>query len=111
MILDGESEGPVALAKPFGVGVRVIGRIIQHLNLQQLPRILDFRYLVDEPLDDIALVENRQLNRHSRKLVEPRYGLLGRVLSVLKICSDNVVSVKAVNRENRKNAEIRDQER
>src|SRR5207302_11155255 len=41
--------------------LRFVGGIVQNLNLQQLPRIVETRDSFRESLNDIALIENWQL--------------------------------------------------
>ena len=45
---------------------RVIGGIIQHLDLEQLARVIDFADRFQQTLDHVDLVKDRQLHRHFR---------------------------------------------
>ena len=48
-----------------------ISRIVQHLNLQKLVRIIDVAGLFDQPLHNIALVIKRQLDGDAGKPIKP----------------------------------------
>src|SRR5580704_2906642 len=61
-ILDRMPDVPVLLTKGLGVLVAVVSRIVKHLNLQKFARVLDFYGLVDEALQHITFVIQRQLD-------------------------------------------------
>src|SRR4051794_16089198 len=42
--------------------LRVVGRIIQHLDLQPIARIIQTADRIEQTLDDVDLIENRQLH-------------------------------------------------
>ena len=69
-IVDPMPHVAIALAQRLGELMRVVGRIVQHLDLQQLGRILDLHHLVDQPLQNVAFVIKGQLNRNRRQLFE-----------------------------------------
>ena len=56
MILDRVAHVAVALHQGFGKRRGVVGGIVQHLDLQQLPRIVHLHHFVDQPLDYVAFV-------------------------------------------------------
>ena len=91
--------------------MRVVGRIVQHLNLQQCFRVLDFRHFIDQALDDVALVVNRQLDGHRRQLRKTYPRIFRGVLPVLEISTDDIVAMQAVDGENGKRSEIGDEQR
>src|SRR5205823_5354576 len=47
---------------------RLIGRVIQHLNLKSVTRIVQLANRIDQTVDDELLVEDRQLDGHKRQL-------------------------------------------
>jgi hypothetical protein len=49
---------------------RFVGRVVQHLDLEPVTRILDAAHGLDQPVDHVHLVVERQLNRHQRQRVE-----------------------------------------
>ena len=50
-------------------GAGVIGRIVEHLDLEAAPRIVERRRGIDESLGDEALVVHRELDRDRREHV------------------------------------------
>ncbi len=56
---------------------RIIGRVIQHLNVEPLARIVERADAVDQPLDHIALVINRQLDGDLRPRARGSYRRCG----------------------------------
>src|SRR2546423_2919819 len=48
----------------------IVGRIVQHLDVEQVFRIIDFANRAQKPLDYIDLIEDRQLHRHHRQLLK-----------------------------------------
>src|SRR5260370_42455668 len=49
---------------------RIVGRIIQHLNLEKFSRIIQFADRVEQTLDYVNFVKDRQLHRHLRQLLK-----------------------------------------
>src|ERR1700730_13060858 len=49
---------------------RIVGRIIQHLNLEKLSRIIQFANRPQQALDHVNFVKDRQLHCHLRQLLE-----------------------------------------
>ena len=49
---------------------RVVGGIVEDLDLQQVARIIDLADRLEQALDNVDLVEDRQLHRHFRQLLE-----------------------------------------
>ena len=110
-ILDRMPDVPVFLAKGFGELMAVVGGIVEHLNLQKFARILDLDGFVDQPLQHVALVIKRQLDRDPGQLVETDGRFADRILPVLEIGANGLESMEPVNRQQRKNAEVGDQYR
>ena len=109
MILDRKSERVISLHKRFGKGSRVVGRIVQHLYLQQLARVIHPRDLVNQPLDNVSLVVNRQLNRDRRQLRKTLGRLACSSLTILEVSANDIVPVHAINREHHQNSKVRNQ--
>ncbi len=95
-IFDGESQGTVAFDQRFGEGVCIVGRIVEHLNLQQAFGVFDLGDFVDEPLDHVTLVIQRELDRDGRQLLEPQRRLVDGLLAVLEVRADGVVAMQPV---------------
>ena len=71
-ILDRMTHRLIACAQRLGERMRLVGGIVQHLDLEQLPRITHLQRLFDKALHDEFLVVKRQLDRDSRQLLEAR---------------------------------------
>ncbi len=92
----GNSGGLVYADQRFGERMRVVGGIVQHLDLQQLARIFHLAGLFDQPLHHVALVIEWKLDGHARKL-GPALGRLGRqIATVLQILPDHLETMAAV---------------
>ena len=83
----------------------LVGGIVEHLNVQQLARIIESRDGFDQPLDHVALVVNRELNRHQRPAFDGRR-LAGNVLPILEIAVDEPVAMQSERREDHQHGEI-----
>ena len=46
---------------------RLVGRVVEHLDLEQLARVVDAADRVDQPIGDVHLVVERQLDRDDRQ--------------------------------------------
>ena len=75
MILDGVAEGAVAFDQGAGKGRGVVGGIVQHLNLEQFPRVVHLDGLFDQAFHHVALVIERQLDGDAGQLIEALRGL------------------------------------
>ncbi len=84
---------------------RLVGGVVQHLDLEQLARIIDLADRVDQPVRDVHLVVDRQLDGDRRQLRERRARHRHLVL-VLHVQIDQVVPVPPVHGENDENEEI-----
>ena len=90
----------------FGDTARFVGGVVQHLNLEQLARILQPADGVDQPIRHVHLVVDRELNRDRRERRQRPGG--DRLLSfVLHVQVHKVVPVPTVDSKNDKNEEIR----
>ena len=77
---------------------RVVGRIVEHLDLQAAGRVVQGAGGPDEPLDDVALVVDRELDGHVRQRIEPLGG--ARAVSPVPVEEvQEIVSVQAVDRQ------------
>jgi hypothetical protein len=50
----------------------IISRVVEELNLQPIARVIKSANSLKEPANHIALIVDRQLNSHLRKVVVPR---------------------------------------
>ena len=88
-----------ALAEFLGARGRdlasLIGRIVQHLNLQELAGIIDFAHRTKQPLGDIHLVEDRQLHCHPRQLLKMATGHR-RTLAVFQVKINDEIAMDPI---------------
>ncbi len=110
-IFDGQSGGLVFPNQRFGERMGIVGGIVQHLDLQQLARVLHLADFFEQPLHHVALVIQRKLDGHVRKLGEARGGLGRAIALVLEILPDHLEAVAAVKRKNNQDREIGNQQR
>ena len=85
--------------------LRFVGGIVQNLNLQQLPRIVETRDSFRESLNDIALIENWQLHGHARPVCD-RWRRRRDIFRILKIVVDQPVAMQPVHGEHEKHDEV-----
>ena len=106
VVLDVHALGGIPPDRELGNALRLVGRIVQDLNLQQLTRILDGADRLDEPVGDVHLVVERKLNRDSRKWIQRRLGPRF-VVPVRHVQIHEVVPMPTVYCENDQNKEVR----
>ena len=86
-----------------------VGRVVQDLNFEQLPRIVEAANGLNQPVGDVHLVVNRKLNRDHRQRVERlRFGWLGFLMPHVKI--HEVGPMPAVHGQNAQDEEIADED-
>ena len=78
-----------------GDGRGLIGRIVQHLHLEQLARVIELRDRLQQPLDHVHLVVHGQLDRDPGQFLEVRQRHRSPI-PVLQIQVDDDVAVQAV---------------
>ena len=76
---------------------RLVGAVVQHLDLELVARVVDPAGLLDDPPGDTLLVVHRQLHRHRRQVREAPLGL-GLLLVVTVVQEHQQVTVQAVDR-------------
>ena len=105
-VLDVDALHRMATHGELGDLPGLVGRIVEHLDFKQLARILDPAYGVEQPIDDVHLVVERQLDGDDWKRVE-RSLRLGLLVLVLHVDVHQVVTVPSINSEDEENEEIR----
>ena len=86
---------------------RIIGRIIQHLNLKKLPRVVQFADGAKQALDHVNFVKDRQLHRHLRQLFKSP-GRDGFTVPVFEKQVDYEVAMDSVGRKTNEHAQVAD---
>ena len=86
----------------------LVRRVVQHLNLEQLARVVDLAHGIDQPVGDVHLVEDGKLDRHPRQHLRRRQR--GRhVALVFHVKIHKVIPVPAVDGEDAQNEEVQDE--
>ncbi len=107
-VVDVDAFGREAADRRLGNGPRLVGRVIEHLDFQQLARVIDAAHRIDQPIRDVHFVVERQLDGDSRQGTQRRERQ--RVLvPVPHVQVDQVIAVPPVNCENNQDEEIRGQ--
>ena len=104
-VLDVDPFGGPAPHRLVGDVPGLVGRVVEHLDFQQLARVVDSADGVDQPVGDVHLVVKRQLNRYNRKGIERRASLRLPVL-VSHVEVDKVVPMPTVNGEDNEHEEV-----
>src|SRR5262245_13638143 len=105
-VMDVEALLPIAFNAGGCNFSRTVARVIENLDFEQFARIADVTYMFHQPFDDIHFVIDWQLNRDTRPLLENALWL-GDLIFVFQIEVYKVVSMDTVNRQHKKNREIR----
>ncbi len=88
-----------------------VGGVVEHLNLQLLARILELADAVHQPIDDVLLVEDGQLDGDLRQLRKARFRIGDFVLAVLVVQINQLVTMHAVERQQHQHHEVGNQQR
>src|SRR5581483_1013226 len=88
----------------------LIRRVIQYLDIQFFPRIVEPADALDQPLSHIPLVEHGQLHGDSRQFCKERGGFHGAILLVLVIEVHQEIAVNAVGGEESENYKVGDEQ-
>jgi hypothetical protein len=84
----------------------LIVRVVQHLNLEPLPRVIQVSDRIDETLHDVQFVIDRELDQHGGKVLEgPLWN--GPLLAKSPVQIDHEESVQAEEAKNSQDGEIR----
>ena len=110
VIADWASPGGIALDQVAGDGLGFVRRIIEHLNVELVRRVIHAANRVQQPLDDEPLVKDGKLDGHPRKIGEMAGGIGGALLPMLVIKIDQDVAMHAVGCQQDQDHEIRDQQ-
>ena len=92
-------------------GLRLVGRVVQNLDLQPIPGVLHRAHGFNQAVDDELLVEDGQLHRHHGQLVElpGRAGIV--ILLVFEVPVAQRVAVHAVKGQHDHHREVGKQHR
>ncbi len=73
-VMDGETLGAIALHRPPRERACLVGRVVEHLDLEQLLRVADAAHRVQQPVHHVHLVEDGELDRDRRKALREGNG-------------------------------------
>ena len=94
---------------------RLVGRVVQQLDLEAVARILQPADRVDQPVDHELLVEDRQLDGHEGQLAlgvsGSRLVPLRRLLLVVVVQPHQLVAMDPIKRQDHHHHEVRNQHR
>ena len=110
-VSDGVAQSRIARHNGGGHLLSFVGRVVQHLNIQFLARILHGADRLNQPVDDELLVEDGQLHGHARQLREVLRGVRMVVLLEFVVVVAHGVTMNAVVREGDHHREVRQQHR
>ena len=96
-----------AIARHF---LRLVGRIVEHLNFEAVARIIELRDAVHQPLDHVALIEDGKLYGNLWPLGDGGRRA-GRVIAIFIEIIDQRVAMNSVRRQNHQHDEIRQHHR
>ncbi len=111
MVADGISQRRVAFDQVARDFDGFVGGIVEHLDVELLPRIFQLADRLQQPLDHILLIEDGQLHGDARQLLEVGRRVGGAVFLVLVIQINQNIAVHAVAGEQDQHNEIRNQQR
>ena len=90
-----------------------VGRVVEQLNVELVFGVVQPANGIEQTIDDVLLVIDRQLHRDARQVsvAEQRRRFCRLPLFVLVIKVDHPVAVRAVSRQNDQNDEVGNQQR
>ena len=89
----------IVLGQTAGHGDRLVGRVIQHLDVQFVQGIIQPAYCFEEPFHHELLIENGKLDRHPRQLRKMSRRIYRAVFLVLVVKIDQHVAMHAIRRQ------------
>src|SRR5580658_9589475 len=91
--------------------MRIVGGIVQHLNLQQFGWIIHLGHFVYQPLHYVTFVIKRKLDGYARQRRPWDRRQLGKSLTMLEITPHHLVAMASVTGQNHQDHEVRNQQR
>src|SRR5579862_5129179 len=111
MVNDGVTQCRITLDQIAGNVDGFVCRIVQQLNVEFFARISQLADRIQQPFDDVLLVENWQLHGDPWQIVESGRRLNRAPVFVLVIKIDQYVTMNAVAGQQNQHNEIRDEQR
>src|SRR5512143_3805762 len=107
-ILDIHAQPDPATTALFIQGCRAVRGVVEHLNLEQIPRVVEAAGGVDGPAADLRLVVHGELNRDGGGAVKMANGA-GYVPAMPPEQVHQPVAVQPVDTDHRQHAEVSDE--
>ena len=105
------AQGRIPLDDAAGDLDGLVSGVVKELDIELFTRVIEAADRIQQSLDDVLLVEDRQLHSDARQFFEVR-GWLGRlILLVLVIKIDEPVAMASVGGEDDEDDKVRDQQR
>src|SRR6202162_5327378 len=111
VIGDRVAERGVALHQVAHHFDRFVRRVVKHLDIKLLARVLQLADAVDQPVGHELSIEHRQLHRDARQVLEVSSGLGRAVLPILVVEVNQDVTMHTVGGQQNQYEEIRNQQR
>ncbi len=111
-VRDIEAARRVTPDRQFGDVGRLVGRIVEHLDFQQLARVIHLADRVDQTVRHVHLVVNRQLDRDPRQFGERRrrQRRIRGVAPVFHVKINDVIAMPAVDRQDAQDEKIQNED-
>src|SRR5450755_4144277 len=105
------SESGVAFDQQTGNLDRLVGRVVEQLNVELILRIIEPANRIEQAIDHVLLVKDWQLHGNARQVIGRKIsrGLRGFILFVLVIKIDHPIAVGSVSSQNGQDNEVRNQ--
>ena len=87
-----------------------VGGVVEQLDVELPARVIQFAAGIDQPVDDVLLVEDRKLDGNAGELGEAAGGLAGGILLVPVVEPDELVAMDAVKGEHDHDQEVGDEQ-
>ena len=105
-VVDLGAAGPVTTDRHLGNSGRFVCRVVQNLDLEKLRWVIHFADRVDQPVGDIHLVENRQLDGDARQILFRERRRNRHLPLVLHVKIHKVIAVPSVDRQDAQHEEV-----
>jgi len=111
VVLDVDAFRGEAAHRLLGDAARFVGRVVEHLDFEQLARIVHLADRVDQAVGDVHLVVDRQLDGDPRQHRERRrQGRIGGLVAIFHVKINDVIPVPPVDGEDTQDEEVKDED-
>ena len=107
---DGVAHRGIAFHDLAGDVDGLVGGVVEHLDVELVLRVVHLADGIHQAVDDVLLVEDRQLHGDAGQVREAMLGLHGLVAAVAVVHPDELIAVDAVGRQDDEDDEVGDQQ-